>query len=212
MRGYKLITLIISGLCVVLFVIIGMNVFGLNNKDDGYTVDRDYVSINEKEQEPPIVEEVVEQIELIKQETKAEEVEEVKEQKIEIQEAEKTEEVQEVAGKSKEKKQEIIQTDIVEINENNKENKQPTALVEYTGNKWVNDKIVENIDHISEVDIQSGLAIGDKIDTDLVMAYLEDGLTDDEKESLSKYLKSVLSSSEYETVKVLRGRYSGMLD
>lgn len=229
MRGYKLIALIISGICVVLFLIIGMNVFGLNNKHNGYDVDSNYVSINEKEQEPPTVDEVKEKIKIeIKEEIKPEieeqsvnnetEVKEIKEVKEDMIEVEKQ------TNSNKVNNQEIIETN--KDNDNNQGNGtnkeidieeqldlvEREAPIEYTGNKWVDDKIVENKDQISDTDLQSGLAIGDKIDTDLIMAYLEDGLTDDEKESLKKYLKSVLSDSEYETVKVLIGRYSSMVD
>lgn len=228
MRSYKLIALIISGVCVILFVIIGMNVFGLNNKDDGYNVDSNYVSINEQEKESSIVVEV-------KKESKVKVKPDLKEQIISIGTQVEENQVEEAKEVKKEKEDtknnKVDNKEIVEINNkggsnlevetvevdatdiiNSESKDEEKAPTKYTGNNWVDEKIVENKDQISDKDLQSGLAIGDKIDTDLVMAYLEDGLTDEERESLKAYLNTVLSDSEYQTVKVLIGRYSSMVD
>jgi len=236
MRNYKLWALIISGVCMILFVIIVMTVFGLNNNNNGYNADSDYRSINNKE-EKKVQEKVQEEIaqekvqEKIIEEKAQEKVqekiqEEIKKgtnnnklddkEDIRINNKEETEISNKEEMKINKKKESAIEVKTVPVDATNNiesESKdEEKVLTLYTGNEWVDDKICENKDQISDTDLQRGLAIGDKLDMDLVMAYLEDGLTDDERVSLKKYLESVLSDSEYETVKVLIGRYSSMID
>lgn len=87
-----------------------------------------------------------------------------------------------------------------------------TIIPEYTGTEWVDEKIEEHIDEIAEIDIAVGLSMVDKIDGDVLMEYLKDGLSETEREELKMYLASVLSPSEYEKLKVLIDKYYYILE
>lgn len=82
----------------------------------------------------------------------------------------------------------------------------------YTGHEWIDQKIDKNRDDINDDDLKEGLSIGDKIDDDIVLGFLEDGLTAEEKVDLKEYLEVILTPEEMDEVKVLIGKYGYMLE
>jgi hypothetical protein len=82
----------------------------------------------------------------------------------------------------------------------------------YTGDAYLDATIEEHRDEISDDDLNDGLSIGDKIDRSIVVGYLEDGLTEEEKVALKAYLHSVLTDAEYETMVELFYRYNYILE
>lgn len=103
-------------------------------------------------------------------------------------------------------------TNETENEELSNEKQENNSVAEYTGKEWVDEKINVHINEITESDLYAGLSMAEKIDENIVMGYLEDGLTEEEKEELKTYLNSVLTRSEYELLKVLVEKYSYLLE
>lgn len=71
--------------------------------------------------------------------------------------------------------------------------------------------IEENKDDIEEEDLEAGTAILEKLDSDYLASLTEDGLTEEEKETMKEYLQSVLTEEEYQDVLELIGKYIGQV-
>lgn len=151
--------------------------------------------------------EVEKEVEKTKEESEKiiEEVVEEKEEDI-IKENEDTKkETEEIIEDNKE---EIPAEENQEINKDENDASQSHPVEEdYTGYEWVDEKINTHIDEIKDMDLENGLSIGDKIDDDIVLGYLDSDMTAEDRASLMAYLKVVLDEEEYNELKVLFSRY-----
>lgn len=78
--------------------------------------------------------------------------------------------------------------------------------------EWINEKISENRDQISDGDLSIGAQIYDSLDTSYLFGLANDGLTDEEKSEAMTYLQSNLSPSEFEIAKNLYMKYVNLLN
>lgn len=80
------------------------------------------------------------------------------------------------------------------------------------GNKWVDQKITENIDEISEADLSVGLALYSLLDTNYLFGLAEGGLTPEEKKEMQTYLSESLSPAQVSAVMTLYSKYVHLLN
>lgn len=85
-------------------------------------------------------------------------------------------------------------------------------IIEYMGDEYVDKMIQEHRDEIADEDIIFGLSIADRIDSNMVYSYMEDGLTDKERGEISDYLQSILTEVEYAKLKELFHKYNYILE
>lgn len=78
--------------------------------------------------------------------------------------------------------------------------------------EWINEKIAENREEISDSDLTVGAQIYDSLDTNYLFGLAGDGLTDSEKAEAFEYLQANLSASEYEIAKNLYMKYVHLLN
>ena len=89
---------------------------------------------------------------------------------------------------------------------------QEEELIAYTGNEWADEKVNEHKDEIVDDDLDEGLSIGEKLDSDKIQELLEDGLTDEEEKELKSYLLETLTTEEYQALKDLYSKYNHILE
>lgn len=80
------------------------------------------------------------------------------------------------------------------------------------GNKWVDQKIAENLDDISESDLSQGLALYSLLDTNYLFGLAEGGLTPEEKVEMQAYLSKTLTPSQVSAVMTLYSKYVHLLN
>lgn len=76
---------------------------------------------------------------------------------------------------------------------------------------WINEKINENKDKISENDLDRGARIYNGLDTDYLFSLSDGGLTDEERAQVDAYLSKSLSGADYQLAKELYYKYVGLL-
>ncbi len=76
---------------------------------------------------------------------------------------------------------------------------------------WINEKINENKDKISENDLDRGARIYNGLDTDYLFTLADGGLTDEERAQVDAYLSKTLSGGDYQLAKELYYKYVGLL-
>ncbi|GKX31771.1 hypothetical protein SH1V18_42510 [Vallitalea longa] len=228
----KKIIFILSGTLIAIFIIIGINVLAFNKKIQTYEVDENYISQNQIKNDDEQLGNKNKDIDNREVESSKDNdsVEEITKDK-ETSDTNKTNE-QDGSDISKEDikddKADVIDSTKNDNEDVKKENNDITQSSDednadksdkpeedyksYTNHDWVDDKINENREEIADEDLDTGLLIGDKIDDDIVLGYLEDGLTNEEKADLKEYLKIVLSDAEYQEMNVLFDRYNYMMD
>lgn len=77
---------------------------------------------------------------------------------------------------------------------------------------WVQDQIDQNRDQINDSELYTGAAIYNQLDTAYLFGLSEGGLTEEEKQEVSHYLKANLSSGETDTAMSLYYEYVNLLN
>ncbi|QUI24994.1 hypothetical protein HZI73_23060 [Vallitalea pronyensis] len=239
MKKYKWMTIILTGVLITSLAMVGYHVWASNRKQAGYDVDRDYVSKNQNnegstnadvgtdagkdntETNDELDEETVDNASEAstdnEQETTQDEEEGTQEQAAESEPhkgkdpIDKENEDNKPSGEDVEGAPDSESTDQSESDsEEPTKPDQNTVEKDYTGHGWVDDTINENREDIADADLEDGLSIGDKIDDDILLGYLDGGLTDEERVDLKEYLEVVLTPEEMSKLDALFSKYNYM--
>ena len=98
--------------------------------------------------------------------------------------------------------------------ESNQEHENPKEVqneVPFTNSSWANDMINQHKDEVSQKDLQTGLTISEKIDTNYILNFASDGFTESEKEQVKQYLSETLTEEEYQQLKSLFNKYNYLI-
>ena len=76
---------------------------------------------------------------------------------------------------------------------------------------WLDEQLAEYEGQVEEVDIETGIAIIEKLDVDYLNGLSEEGLTQEERIAVKTHLNEQLSESEYATALALYREYIGLL-
>lgn len=234
MRQYKWVTIILTGILVTSIIMVGYHVWASNRNQAGYDVDSDYISKKEVSQTPSNPDAGTE----IKNESD-ETTDNTRDKAIEnTQETIRDKEGKDEQSAESEPHKGTDPIDVKQENEDNKPSGEETVQVpdrestdqsestdgvepstpddvkksedDFTGHEWVDETINENRDDIADADLDAGLSIGDKIDDDILLGYLEDGLTEEERADLKEYLEVVLTPEEMSKLDALFNKYNYM--
>lgn len=224
MKKNKTIIFILSGTLIAIFIIIGINVLAFNKKLQDFEVDNDYTSNNdvlnsiEKESDDDQVSKTVNDIIEPKNDIESNESNDITDGDTDTEEPDKGKSFtqEEVKGDIDDNNKSINKNVDSNSSQNEDENKSNTNIEDksnesdqtYTNHEWVDEKINDNKEDIDDSDLETGLSIGDKIDDDILLGYLEDGLTEEEKVDLQEYLQVVLTPEECQELNVLFKKYN----
>ncbi len=240
MRQYKWVTIILTGILVTSIIMVGYHVWASNRNQAGYDVDSDYISkkeVSETLSNPDPGTEIKDDTTEIKNESDKTTTDNTRDEAIEnTQETIRDKEGKdEQSAESKPHKG----TDPIEVKQENEDNKPSGEEIvqapdrestdqsesteepstsndvkksedDFTGHEWVDETINENRDDIADADLDAGLSIGDKIDDDILLGYIEDGLTEEERADLKEYLEVVLTPEEMSKLDALFDKYNYM--
>ncbi|GMQ56967.1 hypothetical protein AN1V17_13610 [Vallitalea sediminicola] len=229
MKKNRIIIFILSGTLIAIFIIIGINVLTFNKKLQDYEADNNYTSNNDISNDvkkKSKIDEVSKDVNDITEPNKDIELNDINDETDENTDIEESNDSksftqEEVKGDIKDSSQIVSsQNDEDDSSQNNNENNSNTNIEnipekldqEYTNHEWVDEKINENREDIADNDLEAGLSLGDKIDDDILLGYLEDGLTKEEKVDLQEYLEVVLTPEECKELNVLFEKYNYIFD
>lgn len=101
--------------------------------------------------------------------------------------------------------------DLKEATEQTVTEKEVAVEAEVDTATWLDEQLAEYEGQIEEVDVETGVAIIEKLDIDYLNSLASEGLTEEEKEAVKAHMHSRLTEDEYATALALYREYIGLI-